>query len=230
MTNSEPPDVGTNPEQLREIIVRAATPFIAEWDTVTAAQIARAAGIDESALLVAFADAQAVLTAALQALVMTALDPTQVVQDLRAVALDQPLAMRLAEAISALDTYHQRMVTVLAPLETPTTERSQSTPDVRTAGEPRSRQISHEDLRSAARMDVIGDAVTTLLEPDQDHLRLPAGTLADAFIGLYSGRKRAPLQGHAQPPAEQLIDLFLHGALTSADATRRPSPAAQSRP
>lgn len=202
MTGSDHSGAGMGREQLREIIVQAATPFIAEWETTTTAQIARAAGIDESALLSVFADAQATLTAALHALVRTALDPTRLVQDLHAIALNQPLAVRLAGAIDALDTYHQRMVAGLASLAT-------STPESRTAGETRSRQFDHEDLRSVARMDVIGEAVATLLEPDQDQLRLPAATLAGAFLGMYSARRRISPGG--------LIDLFLHGALTGAE-------------
>jgi AcrR family transcriptional regulator len=72
-----------NPEHLRETIVQAAMPLITEWDTVTTAQIARAAGIDEATLLRVFNDKDAVLTAAIQVHVMTALDPTQVAQDLQ---------------------------------------------------------------------------------------------------------------------------------------------------
>src|SRR5882724_9249959 len=90
-----------SPEQLRETIVQAAIPFIAEWDAVTTEQIARAAGIDEATLLGVFNDKEAALTAAIQALVMAALDPTQVVQELHSIPLDQPLAARLVEAIDA---------------------------------------------------------------------------------------------------------------------------------
>ena len=74
-----------SPEQLRETIVQAAIPFIAEWDAVTTEQIAGAAGIDEATLLGVFNDKEAALAAAIQALVMTALDPTQVVQELHSV-------------------------------------------------------------------------------------------------------------------------------------------------
>jgi AcrR family transcriptional regulator len=225
MSNSERRASEMNPEHLRETIVQAAIPLITEWDTVTTAQIARAAGIDEATLLRVFDDKDAVLTAALQVHVMTALDPTQVVQDLQSIRLDQPLAARLAEAIDALDTYHGRLVTFLAPLDASGTPQPRPTPEDGTAGEPRTRQFDRADLRAAARMDVIGQAVTKLLEPDQEHLRLPAGTLADAFLGLYSGRRRTP---HPDPsrlpteqpqpsqlPAEQLVDLFMHGALTT---------------
>jgi AcrR family transcriptional regulator len=214
-----------NPEQLRETIVRAAIPFIAEWDTVTTARIARDAGIDEATLLRVFGDKDAVLIAALQAHVMTALDPTQVVQDLQSIPRDQPLAARLVDAIDALDTYHGRIDTLLTPLEAAGSPQRQPRPDSGSADETRTPQFSRADFSAAARMDVIGEAVTKLLEPDQEHLRLPAGTLADAFLGLYSGRRRIP---HPEParlptdqpqrsqlPAEQLVDLFMHGALTT---------------
>jgi hypothetical protein len=215
MTNSESRESGTNPEQLRETIVQAAIPLIAEWDAVTTAQLARAARTDEATLLRVFNDNNAVLIAAAQAHMMTALDPTQVLQDLESIPLHQPLAARLVEAIDALDTYHRRIVTFLTPSDASGTPPRQPTPAGATNGEPRTRQLNREDLRSAARIDVIGQAVTKLLEPDQDHLRLPAETLADAFLGLYSGRKRTPHTAPSQLPAEQLVDLFIHGALTA---------------
>src|SRR5882724_10313897 len=129
-----------SPEQLRETIVQAAIPFIAEWDAVTTEQIARAAGIDEATLLGVFNDKEAALTAAIQALVMAALDPTQVVQELHSIPLDQPLAARLVEAIDALDTYHDRIGTVLAPVDTAGVQHRAPTPDHDTAGEPSTRQ------------------------------------------------------------------------------------------
>ncbi|WP_432827954.1 TetR/AcrR family transcriptional regulator [Dactylosporangium sp. CA-092794] len=215
MTNSESRASGMSPEQLREAIVQAVIPLIAEWDAVTNAQIAHAASIDEATLLHVFNDKNAVLIAAAQAHMMTALDPTQVVQELQSIPLDQPLAARLVETIHALDTYHGRIATLLAPLDAYGTPQGQPTPDSGTAGEPRTRPFSREDFRAAARMDVIGQAVTKLLEPDQEHLRLQAGTLANVFLALYSGRKRTPHPQPSQLSAEQLVDLFIHGALTT---------------
>jgi AcrR family transcriptional regulator len=224
MSDSERRASEPNPEHLRDTIMRAAVPLITQWDTVTTAQLARAAGINEATLLRVFDDKEAVLAAAIQVHVMTALDPTQVVQDLRSIRLDQPLAARLAAAVDALDTYHDRLVTFLAPVEAAVAPQHRPAPEGGTAAAPPA-GFDREDLRAAARMDVIGQAVTDLLEPDQQHLRLPAGILADAFLGLYSGRRRTPHpepsglpteQPHrSQLPAEQLVDLFLHGALST---------------
>jgi hypothetical protein len=143
------------------------------------------------------------------------------VQELHSIPLDQPLAARLVEAIDALDTYHDRIGTLLAPVDTAGTQHRAPTPDRDAAGEPRTRRSHHEDLPAVARMDVIYEAVTKLLEPDQQHLRLPAGTLADAFLGLYSGRKRTAHPDPSRLPARQLVDLFMHGALTSSHTRPR---------
>jgi AcrR family transcriptional regulator len=218
-----------NPEELRETVVRAAMSLSAEWDEVTTAQIADAAGIDEAALLTMFNDKDAVLLACtdtIKAIMESALDPTQLVRELGSIPLEQPLAARLVEAVGSLDTYHGRMITALAPLSIPDTPaRRRPAPDGGTAREPRTRRFKPEDLRGATRIDVICHAVTELLEPDQEHLRLPAVTLADAFLALYSACQQTPPAElssvpperlHWPPlPAEQLVELFLHGALTT---------------
>jgi AcrR family transcriptional regulator len=217
MTSSELPGVGMNPQRLRTTIMRAAIPLLAEWNAVTTARLAHAAGIDEATFLTVFTDKDAALTAALQELMMTALDTTQVVRQLQAIPRGLPVATRLTEAVEALDAYHGRIVTVLAPLDASDAPQSRPTPDRGTAGEPGTQQANREDFRAAARLDVIRDAVADLLEPDEEHLRLSIRTLADAFLGLYSGRKRTLRPEPSPLPAGQLVDLFLHGAMTSTD-------------
>ena len=55
-------------------------------------------------------------------------------------------------------------------------------------------------------------AVARLLKPDEPRLRLPAEALAEVFLGLSRFCTWAP--NELQPlPADQVIDLFLHGAL-----------------
>jgi AcrR family transcriptional regulator len=86
-------------ERLREVIVRAAMPLIGEYETLTTARIAQAAGIDEALLLAVFDNKDAVVRACMdtvRAALAAALDPGETLQQLDAVALDQPLDARLA--------------------------------------------------------------------------------------------------------------------------------------
>lgn len=222
MTNSEArrsaPSMSL--EQQRESIVQAAASLIAEWDTVTTSQIARAAGIDEAALLRIFDDKDAVLqacVASLQARLATALDPTQLLQELQSISLEQPLAARLVEAIEAFDAYYVRTRTRFEALATSGTTQRRPAADTSTPDEFRTRSFSHDDTRAVAGMPATSQAVTGLLEPDQEHLRLPVETLADAFLGLSLSAARTPHSQRSPLAPEQLVELFLHGALITTD-------------
>jgi hypothetical protein len=104
---------------------------------------------------------------------------------LRAVPLDQPPAARLNEAIAALDGYHRRFFNF--------THRPSG--------------VDLSQFRMMACTDVVVAAVAALLHPDSHVLRLPPDAAADMFLALYAARRQLP-------PA-QLIELFLHGALTT---------------
>lgn len=196
------------PEQRRETIVQAALPLVAEYGAaVTTAQIARAAGIGEATIFRVFDDKDDVL----RACVTKALDPTQVLQDLQSVSLDQPLAARLTDAVEALDAHLARMGTVIGALH------ASGTPHRRPRATPRDDQPSTRSAARDASQAATRQALTELFEPDQRHLRLPSETLANAFLGLFFGRERARGQEAPQVPTEQLVDLFLHGALTTGD-------------
>jgi hypothetical protein len=54
-----------------------------------------------------------------------------------------------------------------------------------------------------------------LLEADQQRLRLPAQVLAAAFVGMTFGGVRPAGPDRPPLPAEQVVDLFLHGALNT---------------
>jgi AcrR family transcriptional regulator len=194
-----------SPEQRREAVIRAALPLVAEYGAaVTTAQIARAAGIGEATIFRVFDDKDAVL----QACVATALDPTQVLQELQSISLDQSLAARLVEAIDALDAHLGRIGTVIGALQASGTPNRRPTSG--TDDRPPTRSSGRDTAQAATRQ-----AVTELFEPDQGRLRLPAETLADAFVGLFFGRGAGSRQRQADVATEQLVDLFLHGALTT---------------
>jgi AcrR family transcriptional regulator len=197
-------------EQLRRSIVRAAMPLLGEHETLTMARIARAAGVSEGELLAVFADQDAVVGACLSTLaarMSVAFDPTEEVGRLAAVRVDQPIAARLVEVVGILSAYYRR---VRADLEA--FERSGG-PDVE-AGRP----ISGQDFRTLAEMPEVRRAVAALLRPDAQRLRLPAEALAEVFLGMSRFCTRAP--NEEQPlPVEQVVNLFLHGALVADGAT-----------
>ena len=58
-------------------------------------------------------------------------------------------------------------------------------------------------------------AVARVLEPDEQRLRLPAHVLAVAFVGMVFDGVRPAALGEEPLPAEQIVDLFLHGALST---------------
>jgi AcrR family transcriptional regulator len=187
------------PDERRDTIVQAALPLVAELGAaVTTAKIAHAAGIGEATIFRVFDDKNAVL----QACVTAAMDPTRVLQELRSISLEQPLADRLTEAIQALDAHLNRMGAVIGSLHA--TGAGNRPP----AGGDRGRSSGRDASQSATRQ-----AVLELIEPEQDRLRLPAETLTDVFLSLFYGRTRQPTKDSATVTVEQLVDLFLHGAL-----------------
>ena len=58
------------------------------------------------------------------------------------------------------------------------------------------------------------DAIVDLLEPDSATLRLPADRLADVFLGLAFSIRRMPMADREEITPEELVDIFLNGALT----------------
>ncbi|XVV13851.1 TetR/AcrR family transcriptional regulator [Actinoplanes sp. CA-131856] len=193
---------GMTPEQRREAIVSAALPLVAEHGgAVTTAQIARAAGIGEATIFRVFDDKDAVL----QACVARALDPGNLLSQLHSIALDQPLADRLIEALDALNAHGRRIGAVIGALHAsglPHRRPHSGDADLSALS------ASRDESQSATRR-----ALLDLIEPDQEILRLPAEAVTDAFLGIVTSRG----PGRGLPVAE-LVDLFLYGALARPEA------------
>jgi AcrR family transcriptional regulator len=199
-------------EQLRETIVWAAMPLIGEYDTLTTSRIAEAAGVDEAAVLTIFDDKDAVVQACMDTMraeLAAALDPSEAVRQLDAVPMNRPLATRLVAVIDILDAYYERARVGFDDIEQSTRPRAA------VAGKPRAPMSSRENLRVIVNLPETEQAVARLLEPDREGLRLPADVLAKAFLGMSLGAVRTPHPDRIPLPAEQLVDLFLHGARTT---------------
>ena len=145
------------------------------------------------------------LVAGVSALAQPAFDAAGEVREITAIRTDQPLASRLVKVIEILDAYHRRIRVDLDDL----------LPASVSADAPGTQPlIPQEELRSlSSRSSEIREAVATLLEADQQRLRLPARGLAAAFVGMTFGGVRPAHPGQPPLSAEQVVDLFLHGAL-----------------
>jgi AcrR family transcriptional regulator len=197
-------------EQLRQIIVWATVPLISEYETLTTARIAEAGGVDEADLLAVFADKEAIMqacTATLTAAVAAALDPEEAVRKLGAIRKDQPLTSRLVQVINIVDAYFRRTRITLDALRLASVQAAN---DADASDVPL--LVPNDEIRSIGIRSFARPAVANLLEPDEQHLLLPPRVLADAFVGMIFGIwPVGPDQ--VPPPAEQVVNLFLHGAV-----------------
>jgi AcrR family transcriptional regulator len=187
-----------SPEERRAMIVQAALPLVAEYGAaVTTQQIANAAGIGEATIFRAFADKETVLAACMA----EASNPAGLLRELASISLEQSLAERLTEALDTMQAHLRRMGAVAGALFA-----SGHHPDRAT------HRGEHHPSREES-MTVIREALTDLFQPDQEALRLPVEVVAQTFmfISMSPGRTGDQIS-HAD-----LVDLFLHGALTVED-------------
>jgi AcrR family transcriptional regulator len=181
-----------SPEERRKMIIAAALPLVAEQGTaVTTSQIARAAGIGEATIFRVFTDKDELVDACMA----EALRPDHAVTELASIPLDQPLADRLTEAADALSAHLARIGAVVGSLHSSGHRRGEERPRPM----PGAREASMELMR---------EAVTDLIEPDEASLRVPAAQVATLFLGLLFTRPAAD-----DLPTAKLIEVFLQGAV-----------------
>ncbi|HVW41578.1 MAG TPA: helix-turn-helix domain-containing protein [Amycolatopsis sp.] len=181
-------------EKRREMIMNAVLPLIVEHGArVTTAQIARAAGIGEGTIFRAFKDKDELI----EECVLQALRPDAAIGLIAEIPLDAPLGTRLAEAADALRAHLERMGALMASLHE--------------SGQTRNLRERHRGGDRAASVAAMREAIAELFEPETDALRLPAQQLATMFLALLFNRAR----DEHTPDLSQLIDVFLHGAVTT---------------
>lgn len=183
-----------SPDERRAMIVHAALPLVAEYGAaVTTSQVAQAAGIGEATLFRAFADKNELLAACVAETVRV----DHVLRELAAISLDIPLAERLAQAAEALREHGARIGAIVGTLHASGHLHRQR---------PEKPRPDRRESFLAVR-----DAITNLLEPDRQALRLPPERLATVFSGMLFLGRRLPGAGDEVSTTE-LVDLFLHGA------------------
>ncbi|MFI5808274.1 TetR/AcrR family transcriptional regulator [Streptomyces sp. NPDC051561] len=200
-----------DPDQRRAMIVAAALPLVVEYGAaVTTAKIARAAGIGEGTIFRVFDDKDALLAACMA----EALRPEDTVAHLAAIELDQPLAARLIEAAEVLRGHMNRIGDVAGALASVGRSRRPELPQagLAKAGLPEAEKGGRLPDREAG-LAAPRAALAALFAPDGQELRLAPERLADAFqmLLMAAGRSGAP-----EPlTTDELVDLFLHGAVAT---------------
>lgn len=190
-------------EDRRAMIVHAVLPLLMEHGAnVTSSQIARAAGIGEGTIFRAFKDKDELFDAC----TAEALRPDHVLDAIAEIAVDQPLADRLAEAAEALGAHLERMGALMSALHASGRVKHRD-PDQRLKGQSGTWKGGRRESMAAIRT-----AMVELFTPERDRLRLPPEQLAALFLTLlFGGRRLAP---DVDPPStRQMIDFFLHGAV-----------------
>ncbi|WP_327661834.1 MULTISPECIES: TetR/AcrR family transcriptional regulator [unclassified Streptomyces] len=190
---------GMSPEQRRSMIVAAALPLVAEYGgAVTTGQIARAAGIGEATIFRVFQDKDEVLDAC----VAEAVSPEHVRRELASIDPEQPLTARLTDAAEAMRAHLDRMGAVVGGLYASGRRR----------GRPEGERPTQDGRQASAQ--AMREALSELIEPDRDALRLPPDKLATVFLGLLFTQLRSP-EADLNPTPAELVDVLLHGSLAA---------------
>lgn len=194
--------VRRSPEERRATVIAAAIPLLVEiGPSVTTLQIARAAGISEPTIFRVFEDKNELLAACLAEVS----DPKHVVGELA--AIDPALALR------------ERMVALVEAIRAQGERTGAVGNAVRLAGPARPRDaLSEEDRERLAAGRIhsytaLHEAVTGVLDPDRDTLRIPVDEVATLVLAivLALGRGGGWDTGPASVTTDGLVDLILHG-------------------
>ncbi len=161
-----------SPEDRRASLVAVTIPLLREHGVgVTTKQVAEAAGIAEGTVFRAFGTKDELV----QACATAVFDTTGVVASLRGIDADLPLDDRLVAAVGVMQTWVERIISVVSALH-----RGGGVPPPHTGGRP-NRQPMSDPAVDAAFLDLIGTDAASLRLPPQDVVNILAHlTLASA--------------------------------------------------
>lgn len=230
------------PDQRRNDIVATAIPLLLEHGgNVTTGQIAAAAGIAEGTVFRAFKDKQELLHACME----TGMRADEAVGEIARIPTGLPLPERLAEAVELVNHYMQRMWSLMQALRvaglrhedipgsgkhaastrhTGTAQQNGATQHDNT-GQPDSTGCEHSDSARARHDPSYGmmrltRAIAEHLEQHRGALRQDPVLAARLLVGfVFANRLQNEQLGQGSAGSTELVELFLHGALTSAPDT-----------
>lgn len=187
------------PAERRRAIIAAAVPLIRERGfAVSTAEFARAAGIAQGTLFRVFPKKVDLVHAVLASLT----DPTDDIADLDAIDRSLPLETRVRLVV---DQWGRRIADVSVVFSA--LYASGGGPHLKRDG-------GHDHTRHAEQSERLNQAVTRLLEPDRDRLRV-SPELAAAYLrsAIFSARHPMLHDGPALT-TDDLVALMLHGIST----------------
>ena len=185
------------PEERRNEIIAATLPLLREHGAnVTTSQIAQAAGIAEGTIFRVFQDKRELVLAALQSAMSADAEVARIGQ----ISSDLPLTERLVAALATISDYQDRLWSLMRVMRESSWEHPRD-------------ELAHEDHNPRRQVERIGRAIAALFEPKAGSLRLEASIAAQMLVGqAFTNR-----MGELSTGPEQLVDLFLHGALKTHD-------------
>lgn len=191
-----------SPDERRAAIVTATLPLLAEHGAaVTTGQIAAACGVAEGTVFRVFADKQELMRACLHA----AFDSAGPVAALDEIPRDLPLAQRLLRASAAVAGHWDRAFQIAQAVRS-------------ACPEPPEKARQRGLAQSGEKIRALSAALATVLAPDAENLRLSPERSAEIFLLAVTSdrmmRSRLAVLGAPRPgDTEELIEIFLHGAL-----------------
>jgi len=184
------------PEERRAAIIEAALPLLEEFGPeVSTKQIAEAAGIAEGTIFRAFGSKDALISAVM----VTAMDTTDLIRALERVDRSLPLRER---TIAAVELGQKRLRSVFRLM---LAMRLRQPPDFK--------QTPLDEARRKRQSDLANNAFADLLRPDADQLRYPPEEVVRR-IGLLTFSATHPMisGGHVLT-AEEIVDFAFDGLL-----------------
>ena len=186
------------PEQRRRHIIAATTPLVLEHGSaISTRQIAEACGLAEGTLFRAFENKAAIISAVCHQI----FDPAELIAELDGIDRDLPLPQRIARTVTLAREASERVRALLMVFHSG-----------RMCHEPRDRHRDQDTTRQ--RQLDITQAITRVLEPDADQLRVPVTTAAH-FLLMSVQITAMPYPGTVPPQNDTLITLLSHGICRS---------------
>jgi AcrR family transcriptional regulator len=183
-------------EQRRAAIIEATLPLLREHgQSVTTRQIAEASGIGEGTIFRVFADKAELVDACLAA----TFDQAPTLARYAAIDRSLPLEQRLVTAVQILQDRMLSVVELLIALGFP--------------GPPDNGERHRMDPRARFGHSQLLDALTELIEPDRQLLRLPPAEIARIARLLTFAASHPKITDGEPMSAQAIVSVLLHGVL-----------------